>query len=355
MASIWLIMYACIPPRSFKETNRPRPGEAEGKVAVVYSLQYHINFLGLEKLHPHPQKYGDIFLRLNTDGWLRPEDFFVPEPVTREQILLAHSERFLKSLGDSQQVARYIEMTPIRNVPPALVDAGLLRAFRYQSGGTLLAARLALNHGIGINLGGGFHHARRDRGEGFCIYNDLAIAIRVLQKEGAVERVLVVDLDVHQGNGTAEIFAADDDVFTFSMHQGNIYPVPKAKSDLDIELAAGCGDEEYLRQLKKALPVVFEKARPQIVFFQAGADTLAADPLGGLNMTPAGLVERDAAVIDRCVENNIPVVTTLGGGYAEDSWKAQYESIRRTLEQYGARFPGHAPRTPTLKEKGFTK
>ncbi len=351
-------MAGCAPPQVFTQTNDSREGHIlNRKVAVVYSLQYHINMGGFEKLHPHPQKYGKLYLQLVTDGYIKPEDVFVPKPVTREQILTAHSEEFLRSLKDSAKIAAYTEMPILAIVPNGLVDAGLLRAFRWQAGGTLMAGRLAIKHGIGISLGGGHHHACRDHGEGFCVYNDLAIAIGTLQKEGLIKRAMVVDLDVHQGNGTAEIFAGDDSVFTFSMHEDDIYPIPKATSDLDIELSAETGDEEYLAKLRAALPKIFADARPDIVFLQGGADVLDGDPLANLCMTPDGLVKRDAMVIDECVRRGIPVVTTMGGGYSPDSWLAQYKSIRRTLKKYGAVAgkPKHPPREATAEEKSYTK
>ena len=220
-----------------------------------------------------------------------------------------------------------------------------------------MAGRLALDHGVAINLAGGYHHAKRDAGEGFNVYNDLAIAIRVLRKAGLIRRACVVDLDVHQGNGTAEIFSGDDEVFTFSMHEGGIYPIPKSASDLDIELAAGTGDEAYIKALRKALPGVLDRARPDIVFIQAGCDTLDGDPLANLTMTPDGIVRRDAVVIDACVARNIPVVMTLGGGYSPRAWEAQYLSVARTLDKHAlAGRPRPYPRRkPTGKEKLYTK
>ncbi len=327
-------------------------------VAVVYSKHYQINVGGLEKLHSFDiQKYAKIYLALNTNGLLRPEDVFVPEAVTTEQILLVHSPEFLASLGNSKTVARYLEAPIVAAAPAGLVDAAVLNAFRYATGGTILAGRLALKHSIAINLAGGYHHAKPDAGGGFNVYADMAIAIRALQKDGLVKRALIVDLDVHQGNGSAVIFAGDDSVFTFSMHEGDIYPIPKEKSDLDVELSAGAGDEEYLRLLAEYLPKVIKEAKPDIVFLQAGCDTLAGDPLARLKMTSDGIVRRDAMVIDRCVHEGIPVVMCLGGGYSEQAWLVQYDSVRRTIKKYGlagSRHP-YPRRTPTVKEKLYTK
>ena len=348
----------CIPPQSFRQTKEPRAGRVMNQmVAIVYSQSYHIDLGGFEKLHPHPQKYGNLYLALQTDGFVRPQDIFVPPEATGEQILLVHSEAFLESLKTSKNIARYLEVPALAAVPHACLEGGLLKSFRRQVGGTIHAARLALKHGIGVNLGGGWHHAKRDAGEGFCIYNDLAIAIRVLKKEGHIRRAMVIDLDVHQGNGTAEIFDGDETAYTFSIHQGNIYPVPKSTSDWDIELQGGTDDETYLASLSNALPKLFAAAKPDIVFLQGGADVLAGDPLASFQMTPAGLVKRDAMVIDACVKRGVPIVTTLGGGYQQDSWKAQYASLKRTLKKYGTvdGKPRYPSRRPTTKEKLHTK
>jgi len=349
---------SCIAPESFRAVKRPRAGRVmNNRVAIVYSKHYQINMGGFEKLHLHPQRYDRTYLKLLTEGLLRPGDVFVPEPVTGEQIRLVHTEQFVKSLHRPEAVARYVELAPIAAVPAKLIDAGMLSAFRCATGGTIEAGRLAVKHGIAINIGGGYHHAKPDAGEGFCIYNDLAIAIRVLQAEGLIRRALVVDLDVHQGNGTAVCFPGDADVFTFAMHEGDIYPMPKAVSDRDVELPAGTGDEEYIKVLAENLGGVIDESRPDVVFLQAGADVLRGDPLAMLRVTRDGVIRRDAMVIDECVRRGIPVAMTLGGGYRADAWEVQYASIRRTIEKYGLAGGGrpYPPREATAKEKFHTK
>ncbi len=196
---------------------------------------------------------------------------------------------------------------------PALVERSL-RAV----GGTLEASRAALQRGMAMNLAGGTHHAFPDHGEGFCVFNDVAVAIRVLQRDGAVRRVAIIDLDVHQGNGTHAIFAGDDSVFTFSMHGGRNYPFHKVAGDLDIELADGTGDEEYLASLATALPHVLARARPDLVVYLAGADPHEGDRLGRLALTFDGLAARDHAVLATCREVGIPVAITIAGGYGTD-------------------------------------
>lgn len=355
---IALMGICCIPPASFRSTKEPRMGRSLQKVAIVYSTNYDINVAGLERLHPFDiRKYAKIYLQLQTDGYLRPDDVFVPESLSEEQILLVHTADFLRSLKDPQRVAQYLEAGFVGKFPAKIVDVTLLSSFRWASGGTILAGREALKYGIAINLGGGYHHAKPDAGEGFCVYNDLAIAIRAMQKDGIIKRACVVDLDVHQGNGTAVIFAGDNNVFTFSIHQRDIYPIPKETSDWDIELDSGTTDEAYLKVLRAALPEVLARAKPDIVFLQAGCDTLADDPLASLAMTQSGIVRRDAVVIDTCVAQEIPVVMTLGGGYQPQAWKTQYASIARTIDKYGlaGADPAYQERSPTTKERFYTK
>jgi acetoin utilization deacetylase AcuC-like enzyme len=190
------------------------------------------------------------------------------------------------------------------------------RSYR-AAGGTLEASRHAVTNGIAMNLAGGTHHAFAGHGEGFCVFNDVAIAIRALQRDGLIDRAAIVDLDVHQGNGTHAIFADDDRVFTFSMHGGRNYPYHKVPGCVDIELADHTTDEEYLALLSDALPRVLMAARPDIVVYLAGADPLASDRLGRLSLTFNGLARRDSFVIEQCREVGLPLVITIAGGYAE--------------------------------------
>ena len=196
---------------------------------------------------------------------------------------------------------------------PALVE----RSYR-AVGGTLGAARRALEDGVAMNLAGGTHHAFADHGEGFCVFNDVAIAIRALRAEGLISRAAILDLDVHQGNGTNAIFAGDAETFTFSMHGGRNYPFHKVPGTLDIELDDGTGDSEYLSLLGEALPRVLTRARPDFVIYLAGADPHERDRLGRLRLTFEGLERRDAMVLEACREVGIPVAITVAGGYGRD-------------------------------------
>jgi acetoin utilization deacetylase AcuC-like enzyme len=189
---------------------------------------------------------------------------------------------------------------------------------RRSSGATLAAAREALTRGWAANLAGGTHHAFRDRGEGFCVFNDAAIAARALQAQAGLTRIAVIDCDVHQGNGTAAIFAGDDSVFTFSIHGARNFPFAKESSDLDVELADGTGDDEYLWHLERALDETLERSRPQLAFYLAGADPYEGDRLGRLKLTKAGLARRDEMVLATLASRRIPVAIAMAGGYARD-------------------------------------
>jgi acetoin utilization deacetylase AcuC-like enzyme len=240
-----------------------------------------------------------------------PCDFVAPEPASWDDLALVHTDDYLDRLrrgtmSADEQAQLEIDMSP-----------GVVEGFRLMTGGTLLAARIALGtHGhVGLHLGGGFHHACEDHGEGFCLFHDVAVAIRVLKREKVIVRAAVIDCDVHHGNGTAFIFAGDRSVFTFSMHQEHNYPSFKPNSTLDIHLPDYADDELYLRQLAGALPRVFASG-PDVVFYLAGADPFEQDQLGGLGLTQEGLRRRDRLVFNAALELNIPVVVTLAGGYA---------------------------------------
>jgi acetoin utilization deacetylase AcuC-like enzyme len=276
-----------------------------GNALVVHSPDYFCD------IGPHVfpvEKFARVRALLVNDRDVEAGDIVTPGPASREDLLRAHTPEYL----DDLDALRWTHRTHMSELP---LTAEIVRAYRAAAGGTILAARGALERGCGINLGGGFHHASADRAEGFCYLNDLAVAVRVLQHEGRIRRAAVVDLDVHQGNGTALVFHGDASVFTLSVHQENNYPMPKAQSTLDVGLEDRTQDEEYMRALEPALEAVWRFA-PEIVLYQAGADPYVEDQLGGLALTLGGLAIRDRRVIEGCASRGIPLVVTLGGGYA---------------------------------------
>lgn len=318
-------------------------------VQLVYSPSYLINLGGLERLHPFDiKKYQRIHDQLVADGLVRNDQTLQPSSLTVDDLKLIHSDQYLEDLKVRKNVARFLEAGMLEYAPVSL-ETAVMEPFRRASAGTLLAARKALENGIGINIGGGYHHAKPEIGEGFCLYADVPIAIRKLQQEDLIKTALVVDVDVHQGNGTAVCLAGDDSTFCFSMHQGDIYPIPKEESDLDVELDSGMRDDEYLRLLESNLSKLFDQSSPDICFIVGGCDTLAGDPLASLKMTPAGIVSRDAMIVRHCVDRNVPVVLTLSGGYSPDAWKAQYESIKNLIETYSLASEDSKPRQELIE------
>jgi acetoin utilization deacetylase AcuC-like enzyme len=292
--------------------------------------------------HVYPtDKYRLVLERLLAAGTITAEQIRRPTPVGDAQLLLVHDPLYVRKIatGLSREEERVLEVP----FSPALREAARLSA-----GGTLLAGRLASKHGIAVHLGGGFHHAFADHGEGFCLLNDVAIAIRVLQRERVIRRAAVIDCDVHQGNGTAAIFGGDPDVFTLSLHQEYNYPARKPPSDRDIGLEDGAGDERYLSLLRRHLPEVFEWHHPDVVFYLAGADPYREDQLGGLGLTLNGLQQRDALVLGFAAHAHSAVAVTLAGGYARrlaDTLEIHGNTVRvaqRVLDEVG---PGYFTRS----------
>src|SRR6266567_5011669 len=276
---------------------------------VFYTLRYYAD-IGEGHIFPI-RKFELVRDRLLNEGSLRPEDLVEPKPALIQDVLLVHTEDYVSRLCKGT-----LTSAELRRLGLPWSESLVRRSF-YAVGGTISAARAALQEGIGSNLAGGTHHAFADRGEGFCVLNDVAIAIRVLRSRGLVHRAAVIDCDVHQGNGTATIFADDRETFTFSIHGANNYPLFKARSALDVELADGTGDKEYLKALAENIPAVFAH-QPEIVFYLAGADPFVGDKLGRLAVSMDGLRKRDEYVLRQCYEREIPIVTVMSGGYGKD-------------------------------------
>ncbi|MEO7457737.1 MAG: histone deacetylase [Gemmatimonadaceae bacterium] len=257
-------------------------------------------------------KYALLRERVVADGIVARDDVCDPDAATDDALALVHTPAYVHAF-ETGTLSPADERRLGFPWSPALVERS-----RRAVGGTIAAARHAMAQGVAMNLAGGTHHAFADHGEGFCVYNDVAIAIRLLQRDGVIERVAVVDLDVHQGNGTHDIFAGDDTVFTFSMHGGKNYPFHKVAGSLDIELADGAGDDEYLALLHESLPRVLAAANADLVVYIAGADPHEGDMLGRLKLTFDGLARRDHFVMEQCREVGLPVAITIGGGYGRD-------------------------------------
>lgn len=258
------------------------------------------------------QKYRLIPERLVQEGTLSEVNFFAPKKLTEEEILTTHTAEYwekLKTQTLSRKEARAIgfEMTP------ELVERG-----RYIAHATYECALYAKQYGVSLNVAGGTHHSFADHGEGFCVFNDVCVASNLLLSRGEANRILIVDLDVHQGNGNASIMADEPRVFVFSMHGEKNYPFRKPPSDLDIDLPNDTDDETYLNQLKQTLPKLIAEHKPDLIFYQSAVDVLATDKLGKLALTLEGCKQRDDFVLRQARDNNIPIAIVMGGGYSED-------------------------------------
>ena len=276
-------------------------------------------------------KYALIREQLLWQGIADTADFYEPGLCTEEDILRVHTAGYWHKVRDLQLSAAEVRRLGLPQ------STQLVRRSLSSSAGTVQSARRALRDGIGLNLAGGTHHAFADRGEGFCVLNDQAIAAAHLLAHGLAKQVLVVDLDVHQGDGTAAIFRQESRVFTFSMHAGANYPLRKEQSDLDIALALGTGDADYLAQLTATLGPLVDRVQPDFIFYQAGVDVLATDKLGKLALTPAGCRRRDELVLDLCRVRALPVAVSMGGGYSErlaDIVDAHCNTFRVAFERW---------------------
>jgi acetoin utilization deacetylase AcuC-like enzyme len=274
-------------------------------------------------------KYSMLRERVAADGICRQGELRTPRAVTDEEILRAHAPEYLERV-----VSGKLSEKEIRRIGFPWSDRMVERSCR-ASGGTLGACLAAMEEGFAANLAGGTHHAFSDRGEGYCVFNDSAIAARAVQAAGLVERVVVIDTDVHQGNGTAEILRGDATVFTFSIHGAKNFPFHKEESDLDAPLPDGADDTEFLTTLERGLEMALEAADADLAIYLAGADPFEGDRLGRISVTKSGLAERDRMVLEACRDCGIPVAVTMAGGYArnvEDTVEVHFQSIKRAAD-----------------------
>ena len=293
---------------------------------LIYHDRYDLN------LGPHvfpSQKFRLIYELLLREGRASEQDFLQPNAASDQDILRVHTSEWVRKLKTGTLTASEVMLLEVP-YSPELVEAVWLAA-----GGTILAAQSALRDGFASNLSGGFHHAYPDHGEGFCAIHDVAVAIRKLQADGAIKKAMVVDTDVHHGNGTAAIFRNDPTVFTLSIHQLNNYPAHKPPSSVDLNMDDGVEDEEYLSALIPAVQHALDKFQPNILFYVGGADPYCEDQLGGLSFSKAGLKQRDRGVFEEARRRGVPVAITLAGGYArrvEDTVQIHVNTILAASE-----------------------
>ena len=277
-------------------------------------LFYHDHFvLPLPQGHRFPmEKYSRLRERLENDAQSIPFELLVPESATLEQLCLAHDRSYVERVFTGQMSEKEMRRIGFPWTPQ------LVERARRSVGGTIAACRAALQESASANLAGGTHHAYAEHGEGYCVFNDVAVAARAMQVEGGARRVVIVDCDVHQGNGTAAILAGDPSIFTFSIHGDKNFPFHKEKSDLDIALADGADDDAYLSALESGLTQALEVARADLAIYLAGADPYAGDRLGRLALSKAGLLERDVRVMQGCQQVGLPLAVVMAGGYARN-------------------------------------
>lgn len=320
-----------------KPSNPFKPGEPR----LVFSSQYNTDLseFGVDK--PFALDRGELVLKKLAEDFGHEIPTLHPEPITDEEILLVHTQRYFASLDHPITWLEIFEFKDFEYKPedaskplPALLDD-----IRIKCGGTKLACELALDRLLAANLGGGYHHAYPDRGRGFCVIHDIAIALRVLIAEKRIERAMVIDLDFHQGDGTALIFENDPKVFTLSVHSKEGWPEEKQKSDLDVEIAEEEADT-YLLRTKQAVLASLDNFSPDLVVFVAGSDAYEKDVLPGtrfLNLSLETMWERDKWIIDTCLDLGIPLAMVFAGGYGPDVWEVHYGAVKHLLIQSGER------------------
>jgi histone deacetylase 11 len=320
---------------------------------LVYSPEYDIRWLGLEKLHPfdsckYSRTWNALFDRFG-DG-LQSATLSPTAPATVELLQTIHTPEYLQQLTRSRHVAQALELASLAWVPNSILDLHVLQPMRLATMGTVIAAKTALKTGIGINLSGGYHHASGDRGSGFCVYADVAIAIASLRQSGqltATDSIAIIDLDAHQGNGVARIFERDRAVHILDMYNRDIYPQDRQaidRIDRNLPLASGTRDTEYLDKLQQHLPSFLNRIdslserlhqRPKIAFYNAGTDIYEYDPLGRLKISAQGVLERDRFVFRTLVDAEIPVVMVLSGGYTSESYQLVAKSVGEVWKTWG--------------------
>ncbi|XP_077291981.1 histone deacetylase 11 [Arctopsyche grandis] len=302
------------------------------QLPIVYRKEYNVKFMGLEKLHVFDSsKWGHIYEYLVEAGMLTKDMVTKPLEADEDDLLVVHSRKYLNTLKWSVNVARIAEVAPLVFVPNYFVQTGYLKPMRFQTGGSILAGKLAIDRGWAINIGGGFHHCSANKGAGFCPYADITLLIKFLFHSGkGVRNAMIVDLDAHQGNGYELDFLGDENVYILDMYNADIYPrAHKVKRAIrcKIELHCGTDDDLYIAKLQCGLSRAFSEFHPDVLIYNAGTDILAGDPLGLLRISDIGIMRRDELVFRICKEKKIPIVMLMSGGYLKRTARIIANSI----------------------------
>jgi len=305
------------------------------QIPIIFSKNYDITFWGLQHLHPFDsQKYSRIFRYIKKNIAGEQIAFFTPDPITEEDLLLIHTEKYLNSLNDSKIVARIGEMRFLEKIPNAILQKKLLRPMKYASGGTFMGLELAIKNGCAINLSGGYHHAKRDRGSGFSFFSDIAIAIEKTRKKKPNLSVLVIDLDAHQGNGVETIYKDDPNVNIFDLYNENLFPYDfKAREFIayNFPVRLGIRTKRYLKILTNNIFDSITNSKPDVIIYNAGTDIYKGDLLGRMKISEAGIILRDEIVFKAAIDRGIPILMLLSGGYTKQSAYIIGRSIRNLM------------------------
>ncbi|MCP4129947.1 MAG: histone deacetylase [bacterium] len=303
---------------------------------LIYTDDYNIRLFGIQKFHPFDtEKYKKVYNCLVEHFGIEEDQFIEPSPVTDSDLLKVHTQEYLDSLHEPDTVAKIAELTPLRIFPDFILQSKILNPMRYATGGTILGAELALEKGWAINLSGGYHHAKADSGEGFCFFADIPLAVCELWEKNPELRVLVIDLDAHQGNGIEAIFKDDERVFILDVYNRDVFPQDAAAKeyiDFPVSIGSHLDHKRYLKIIKENVPEAISRSKPDLIIYNAGSDILAGDSLGLLNITASGIIKRDEIVFRNALDRNIPVLMVLSGGYTKQSGLIVGKSIENLLK-----------------------
>ncbi len=310
----------------------------KNKIPIIYSKHYNIKLFGLQKLHPFDtEKSEKIYKYLKGKFNFDNEQFYFPNKVSEEELLKIHTNEYLKSLNKSNNIAEIAEMRGLSFLPPLLLRNKLLKPVKYAVGGTLLGVDIAIKYGFAVNLSGGFHHAKKDSGEGFSFFADINLAIKKLNENYDIKSIMIIDLDAHQGNGYESIIKNDSNVYIFDVYNKDIFPDDtdvKPYIDFNFPIPNYTKDSEYLSIIKNKLLQAIDKSKPDFIIYNAGTDIYKGDLLGKLSVTTKGIIERDELVFKYANDRNIPILMLLSGGYSKKSAEITGKSIENILQKY---------------------
>lgn len=309
---------------------------SQSKLPIIYSPQYNISLFGIQKLHPFDtKKYKKVYKYLETNCGINDNQFYCPEKVSESDIRLVHTESYLESLKKSEVIARIGQVPPLKFVPNRLLQKRVLVPMKYGTGGTILGSELALQYGWAINLSGGYHHAKADAGSGFSYFADIPIAAMKLWQKDSTLKIMIIDLDAHQGNGYESIFMDDKRIVVMDVYNCQIYPrdgPARIHIKYDFPILQQTADAEYLNLLTDTISVILSKEQPGLIIYNAGTDIFQKDPLGRLSVSEAGIIQRDELVFREALDRHVPVMMLLSGGYSRQSAGIIGRSIENILK-----------------------